>query len=50
MVLGITHGKNKKGGSPSQSPAKDDISQQKSSRTDVIVMKFIEGPKKGEQL
>lgn len=46
MVVGITHGKNSK--SPDK-PAEDDIARQESARkTDVLVMRFIEGPKKNQ--
>ena len=41
MVVGITHGK-------VDAPHQDDISRQASSRSEMIVMKFIEGTKKGE--
>lgn len=53
MVVGITHGKQVAGKNPGEkqsSPDGGDISRQNSSRTDVIVMRFIEGPKKGQQL
>lgn len=39
MVVGVTHGKAK---------GDNDISKQNSSRQDMIVCKFIEGPKKGQ--
>jgi hypothetical protein len=39
MVIGVTHGKNK------DSVVKD-LSAPSSSRNDMIIMKFIEGPKK----
>lgn len=47
MVIGITHGKNKTG-SPDKKEdgGNEDIARQNSSRTDIIVMRFIEGPKK----
>jgi hypothetical protein len=41
MVVGITHGK-------VDPPQQDDIARQASSRSEMIVMKFIEGTKKGE--
>ena len=55
MVIGITHGKNEKnGGGNNNNGSTDlnnqDISRQISSRSEMIVMKFIEGTKKGEQL
>jgi hypothetical protein len=50
MVIGITHGKNNKGDKAQSQPAATgvDISRQDSTRTEIIVMRFIEGPKKGE--
>ena len=49
MVVGITHGKNKgeKSLGAVGGDALQDISRQNSSRAEIIVMKFIEGPKKG---
>ena len=47
MVVGITHGKNQK--SP-EKQGEEDIARQESARkTDIIVMRFIEGPKKNQQ-
>ncbi len=41
MLVGVTHGKNKQN---------EDLGKQVTSRQDMIVFKFIEGPKKGQQL
>lgn len=58
MVVGITHGKNGKSVAGGAQVDKEkvvvageqqDISRQNSSRNDnIIVMRFIEGPKKGQ--
>jgi len=51
MVVGITHGKSNKGTEKQgqeSSGRMNDISRQNSTRTEIIVMKFIEGPKKGQ--
>lgn len=61
MVVGITHGKSGKlangpaatggAGAAEKGAEQVDISRQNSSRSDnMIVMRFIEGPKKGQQL
>lgn len=62
MVVGITHGKSGKvangaaatggaGAEKDKGAEQVDISRQNSSRSDnMIVMRFIEGPKKGQQL
>jgi hypothetical protein len=46
MVIGVTHGNNKNG----PGGAFEDKRMQASSRNDSIIMKFIEGTKKNEQL